>query len=150
MLHYIRFFVVTYRKRTLLFSRKWDACHFPLYLQGCQIFLVQHTKKIYQNDHKIYQMAINYTKWQQIRAKGHKIYIFHCKTLQNLPKSGFLVWKYIIWQPWMSASIRTEIFHRINRKFPKYENPISEKTDDMVYMYVTWASANRVTGLGEF
>jgi hypothetical protein len=25
--------------------------------------------------------------------------IFHCKTLQNLPKFGFLVWKQAIWQP---------------------------------------------------
>jgi hypothetical protein len=27
-------------------------------------------------------------------------YVFHCKTLQNLPKLGFLVWNYAIWQPW--------------------------------------------------
>jgi hypothetical protein len=33
------------------------------------------------------QVAINYTN------------IFHCKTLQNLPKFGFLVWKQTIWQP---------------------------------------------------
>jgi hypothetical protein len=32
-------------------------------------------------------MAIKYT-------------ILHCKTLQNLTKLGFLVWKYTIWQPW--------------------------------------------------
>jgi hypothetical protein len=25
--------------------------------------------------------------------------ICHCKTLQNLPKFGFLVWKQTIWQP---------------------------------------------------
>jgi hypothetical protein len=25
--------------------------------------------------------------------------IFHSKTLQNLPKLGFLVWKQTIWQP---------------------------------------------------
>jgi hypothetical protein len=25
--------------------------------------------------------------------------IFHCKTLQNLPKFEFLVWKQTIWQP---------------------------------------------------
>jgi hypothetical protein len=25
--------------------------------------------------------------------------IFHCKTFQNLPKLGFLVWKCTIWQP---------------------------------------------------
>jgi hypothetical protein len=32
-------------------------------------------------------MAVKYTN------------IFHCKTLQNLPKFGFLVLKYTIWQP---------------------------------------------------
>jgi hypothetical protein len=26
--------------------------------------------------------------------------IFHCKTFQNLPKFGFLVCKYTIWQNW--------------------------------------------------
>jgi hypothetical protein len=36
---------------------------------------------------KIYQMAIKYTK------------IFHSKTVQNLPKIEFLVWKQTIWQP---------------------------------------------------
>jgi hypothetical protein len=25
--------------------------------------------------------------------------LFHYKTLKNLPKSGFLVWKFAIWQP---------------------------------------------------
>jgi hypothetical protein len=37
-------------------------------------------------------MAIEYTN------------LFHCKALQNLPKLGFLVWKYPIWQPWWKAS----------------------------------------------
>jgi hypothetical protein len=26
---------------------------------------------------------------------------FHCKSLQNLPKLGYLVWKYAIRQPWL-------------------------------------------------
>jgi hypothetical protein len=39
------------------------------------------------NGRKIYQMDIKYTK------------IFLCKILQNLPKFGFLVCKYTIWQP---------------------------------------------------
>jgi hypothetical protein len=39
------------------------------------------------NSRKIDQKARLYTN------------IFNCKTLQNLPKSGFLVWKYTIWQP---------------------------------------------------
>jgi hypothetical protein len=29
--------------------------------------------------------------------------IFHFKALQNLPKLGFLVWKYTIWQPCCKA-----------------------------------------------
>jgi hypothetical protein len=27
----------------------------------------------------------------------------HCKTIKNLPKLGFLVWKYAIWQPWSQS-----------------------------------------------
>jgi hypothetical protein len=37
-------------------------------------------------------MVIKYTK------------IFHSKTVQNLPKLGFLVWKQTIWQPWLCHS----------------------------------------------
>jgi hypothetical protein len=62
-------------------------------------------------------MATQYTKWPQNIQNGHTIgipnvriidqmatkytNIFHCKTLQNLPKLGFLVRKYAvcIWQP---------------------------------------------------
>jgi hypothetical protein len=40
------------------------------------------------NDRKIDQLGIKYTN------------IFNCKTLQNLPKLGFLVSKNTIWQPW--------------------------------------------------
>jgi hypothetical protein len=47
---------------------------FPIQLQGCQIFL----GATYKNWEK-YPMAIIYTK------------IFHCKALQNISKSGFLV-----------------------------------------------------------
>jgi hypothetical protein len=39
------------------------------------------------NDHKVNQMAIKYTN------------IFHFNKFQNLPKLGFLVRKYTIWQP---------------------------------------------------
>jgi hypothetical protein len=54
-----------------------------------RLFLVQRTKteKMYQNDYKIYEKVIKF------------INICHCKTLQNLPKLGLLVWKYSIWQP---------------------------------------------------
>jgi hypothetical protein len=41
------------------------------------------------NDYKMNQMAAICTKYTDI---------FHCKSLQNLPKLGFLVWKYAIWQ----------------------------------------------------
>jgi hypothetical protein len=48
-------------------------------------FWVQHAKtgKKIPKLREIYKMAIKYT------------IIFHCKTLQNLPKLGFLVWKYM-------------------------------------------------------
>jgi hypothetical protein len=57
---------------------------------------------------KFTKMNMNYTKGPQIMPIGRKIdqmlikYTnnFHCKTLQNLPKGGFLVSKYLnIWQP---------------------------------------------------
>jgi hypothetical protein len=60
-----------------------------------RFFLIQYT-----NTEKIYQMAINIPnscKIDQIAIKY--INSFHCKTLQNLPEFGFLVWKYTIWQP---------------------------------------------------
>jgi hypothetical protein len=70
--------------------------------QGCQIFLgatyqngKKHTKgpENIPKDGKIYQTAIKYTK------------IFNGKSLQSLPKLGFLVWKHAIWQP-CSASVQ--------------------------------------------
>jgi hypothetical protein len=55
--------------------------------------LVQHTQnrgKLYQMTTKIYQRAIKYTKWPKNWQNDTKyIDIFHCKTLQNLPKLGF-------------------------------------------------------------
>jgi hypothetical protein len=30
--------------------------------------------------------------------------IVNYKTLENLPKLGYLVWKYTIWQPWFTAN----------------------------------------------
>jgi hypothetical protein len=48
---------------------------------------------------RIYQITRKYTKWPENMANGRKIYqmdikytnIFYSKTLQNLPKFGFLV-----------------------------------------------------------
>jgi hypothetical protein len=93
------------------------------------------------NDHKIYQMITKYTNWPQDIPNyknipkdkksikwlhnipiDHKIYqmsvkymytkIFHCKTLQNLSKLGFLVWKQTIWKPWLEPEkiLWSEIF----------------------------------------
>jgi hypothetical protein len=67
--------------------------------QGCQIFIgatYQNGKNI-PNDHKIYQMAIQFNKWPL--KYGRKLSqmvlkytsISHSKALQNIPKLGFLV-----------------------------------------------------------
>jgi hypothetical protein len=62
--------------------------------QGCQIFLgskYQNGENI-PNDNKIYQMAINYFNGRKINQMVIKYTnIFHCKTLQTLPKLGFWV-----------------------------------------------------------
>jgi hypothetical protein len=70
--------------------------------QGCQIFL----GATYQNGKKI-------PEWQQNIPNGSKIdemsvkftNIFYCKSLQNLPKLAFLIWKYTIWQPWSRLKV---------------------------------------------
>jgi hypothetical protein len=57
-------------------------------------------EKIYQltikllNGHKLYKMAVNILQMDITYTN-----IFDFKALQNLPKLGFLVWKYTIWQP---------------------------------------------------
>jgi hypothetical protein len=43
--------------------------------------------------------------------------IFHCKTLQNLPKWEFLVLKYAIWQPWYRAGVFRYSHHARNLIF---------------------------------
>jgi hypothetical protein len=45
---------------------------------------------MYQNDRQLYQMALKYIKMGIKNA-----IIFHCKALQNLPKLGILVRKYM-------------------------------------------------------
>jgi hypothetical protein len=60
---------------------------------------------------KIYQTTTKYTKWPWNISNSSKIdqmvikntKIFHCQTLQNSPKLGFLVWKQTIWQPCRAA-----------------------------------------------
>jgi hypothetical protein len=56
--------------------------------------LVQNTKtgKNIPNYHELYQMSIKYKKDRKMDQVSIKYAnIFHCKTLQNLPKFGFLV-----------------------------------------------------------
>jgi hypothetical protein len=61
-----------------------------------RFFLMQHTKT-----GKRYQMVIKVPNGRKIDQKGIKYtIIFHFKTLQNIPKLGFLVLKYIVWQHW--------------------------------------------------
>jgi hypothetical protein len=72
-------------------------------LHMCRVarfFLVQHTKtgKNMPINHKIYQVATKCRKIDQLAVKYTDI--FHCKSLKNSTKLGFLVWKYSIWQPW--------------------------------------------------
>jgi hypothetical protein len=43
--------------------------------------------------------------------------IFHCKTLRNLPKFGFLVWKQTIWQPCVGWVAQPETGHRFESPF---------------------------------
>jgi hypothetical protein len=75
--------------------------------QGCKIFLgtkYQNRENI-ANDHEKYQIAIKYfnvRKIDQMVIKYTKI--FHCKTLQNLPKLEFFVSKQTIWQSWKGLS----------------------------------------------
>jgi hypothetical protein len=60
-----------------------------------------------ENGQKIYHMVPKYTKGLQNRPNGHKVYQhLHWKTLLILPKLGFLVLKYTIWQvcqTWQNA-----------------------------------------------
>jgi hypothetical protein len=53
--------------------KRWKYTKWPQNIPKCH--------KIYQNVRKIYQMSIKFTS------------IFHCKTLKNLPKVGFLFWQ---------------------------------------------------------
>jgi hypothetical protein len=57
-----------------------------------------------------YQMAI--TIYQMVRMAIEYNKLFHSKALQNLPKLGFLVWQYTIWQPWLrpSSAFREQIW----------------------------------------
>jgi hypothetical protein len=79
---------------------------FATWSRVARFFLVQNTKT-----GKIYQITTKYTKSPQHMPKDCKMdempikySKLNCKTLQNLPKFGFLVWKHTIWQPWHKVS----------------------------------------------
>jgi hypothetical protein len=63
-------------------------------------------------------MTTNYTKLPLIIPNRHKILqttikynnIVHSKALQNVPESGFLVWKQTIWQPLGGSEPTTPTF----------------------------------------
>jgi hypothetical protein len=68
----------------------------------------------------IFQMDIEYTN------------LFHSKTLQNLPKMGFWVWKYTIWQTWqiyVAINSKARAMHFVGRSvdeafFTTFENEL--------------------------
>jgi hypothetical protein len=60
--------------------------------------------------HKIYQINIIYIYQMAIKY----INIFHCNSLQNIPKVVFLVWKYTIWQPIRSKVLLERIPNTLN------------------------------------
>jgi hypothetical protein len=85
-------------------SKNWDSV---LDCRVARFFLTQNTKTVknlpnYHNITKWTQSVPNGRKMDQVSTKYANI--FYSKTLQNLPKFGFLVWKYIIWQPLRPSS----------------------------------------------
>jgi hypothetical protein len=130
-----------YRKRTdfpVLFSRRWlDEIEEQLSLlsmltdspttRDARFLSVQH---MYQHVEKIYHITIKFTKCPQNILNCGKIdqkaikytNIFHCKSLQILPKLGFLVWKYAIWQPCQQL-VESFSFHLLHcNKFALVKN----------------------------
>jgi hypothetical protein len=79
---------------------------------GCQIFVdgkIPNDHYVFNryihisNGHKIYQMGVKYIDQMDIKISD----IFHCKTLQNLPK--LVEGKYTIWQPCESWSQNADL-----------------------------------------
>jgi hypothetical protein len=84
--------------------------------QGCQIFLSTKTKtgkntKLLRTMPNVHKTPITKdSKMDQVSIKYTNI--FHCKTLQNLPKFGFSAWKQTIWQPWHTQEATESMFQR--------------------------------------
>jgi hypothetical protein len=122
---------------------------------GVPDFLVQYTKTV-----KIYQISSRYTNWPQNISNGRQIdqvstkytnilhcrALFkevarggertrvHCKTLQNLPKLEFLVWKCTIWQPCFGVApvlkLNKQLLVKItSRGFPEFWKLLTSMSD---------------------
>jgi hypothetical protein len=75
-------------------------------------------------------MAIKYTN------------TFHCKSLQNLPKFGFLVWKYALWQPRFGGSNLIQQWCRGNTNTCELAPVKKMKTDKKFFQgSMLWFSA---------
>jgi hypothetical protein len=94
-----------------------NVCFYTYESGGCRIarlFLVKYTKSRKKYT-KIHQMTIKYTylrngnKIDQMSIQYNEI--FHCKTIHNLPKLGFLVRKYTICQPCWFTTFRNVCFY---------------------------------------
>jgi hypothetical protein len=75
-----RFYLVQHAKTEKLYQITIKYTKWPqIYTEWPQIGIYQMATNVYQMATNIYQTAVKYTN------------VFHCKTLQNLPKLGFLV-----------------------------------------------------------
>jgi hypothetical protein len=91
---------------------------------------------------KIDKMTINYMKWPQNIPKCGKIdqtdlkctNIFHCKIKQNLPKLGFLVRKYSIWQPCTSVERRFFYLTQLIKCRDESRRKCSNKQESRMYV----------------
>jgi hypothetical protein len=88
----------TYQKgfKRTNFLLKWLSVIFPSLRQCCQISfatMYQNGENI-PNNHKYIKWPLNIPNGRKMDLMATKYtYTFNCKTLQDLPKLGFLVWK---------------------------------------------------------
>jgi hypothetical protein len=66
-------------------------------------YVIPKPEKMYQMSTKWIEWSKNVSKIFQMVIKG--VNILQSRALQNLPKSGFFVWKQTIWQPSMLTAM---------------------------------------------
>jgi hypothetical protein len=80
----------------------WNSCRSEIRRsQGCQIFLdtIYHNGGEYTKLQLNHNMAIKCNKWPFYVSNDHRVYLpFTFQGPPELPKLGFLVWLYTIWQ----------------------------------------------------